>query len=134
MSAITVQPILEPRAEPSSDRPQLVLVPTGSDAQGFGRMAPAGPVRITRRGRLTLALATVGLIAAAGFGASSAMASGSTSTTRTVTVLPGQTLSEIAASELPGVALGNAVVEIQVANALSTDQVHAGQTLTIPGG
>lgn len=134
MSAITVQPILEPSAEPGTERPQLMLVPTGADAQGFGRTAPAGPVRITRRGRLALTLAAVGLIAAVGFGASTAMASASTPTTRTVTVLPGQTLSEIAASELPGVALGNAVVEIQVANALSTDQVHAGQTLTIPVG
>jgi LysM repeat protein len=53
---------------------------------------------------------------------------------RTVTVSAGQTLSEIAAATLPELAIADAIVEIQVANSLSTDQVHAGQTLRIPAG
>lgn len=50
----------------------------------------------------------------------------------TVTVEPGQTLSEIAATTMPGLPLDRAVVEIQLANALSSMHVQAGQTLVIP--
>jgi LysM repeat protein len=53
---------------------------------------------------------------------------------RTVTVQAGQTLSEIAAASLPDLAVTDANVELQIANSLSTDQVHAGQTLRIPAG
>ena len=49
------------------------------------------------------------------------------------TVEPGQTLSEIATTELAGLPTAEAVTRIQVANNLSTTHVHAGQTLTIPG-
>lgn len=133
MSAITVQPIAEPGSKPQALRPRLVLVPTGSDAQGLGRTAPTGPVRLTRRGRLVLTLMAMGIVVTAGFGASTAFASPAAAP-RTITVEAGQTLSEIAASQLPGMALGDAIVEIQVASSLSSDQVHAGQTLTIPAG
>lgn len=131
MSAITVQPILDPTAAPCSERPRLVLVPTGSDAAGFGRTRPAGPVRLTGRGRLVLALMALVLLVAIGLGATTAFAT-APAQTHTVTVESGQTLSEIAATQLPGLALSDAIVEIQVANSLSTDQVHTGQTLTIP--
>jgi LysM repeat protein len=47
-------------------------------------------------------------------------------------VRSGQTLSEIAARELPDLAVSDGVVELQLANALSTSQVRAGQTLLIP--
>ena len=45
---------------------------------------------------------------------------------------PGQTLSEIASTQLPGLPVADAVARIQVANDLTSDQVHAGQTLLIP--
>ncbi|HET8593888.1 MAG TPA: LysM peptidoglycan-binding domain-containing protein [Intrasporangium sp.] len=73
------------------------------------------------------------VLLALGFSATSAFAAAPTQT-HTVTVEAGQTLSEIAASQLPALSLGDAIVEIQVANGLSTDQVHAGQTLAIPAG
>jgi LysM repeat protein len=48
------------------------------------------------------------------------------------TVSAGQTLSEVAATELPSLPNHNAVALIQLANGLNTSQVHAGQSLLIP--
>lgn len=132
MSAVTAQPILEP-TDPGVRRPHLVLVPTGPGAHGFAQAAPSGPLRLTRRGRLVLALLVLLLMAAAGLGVTTAFAA-APAPSHTITVEAGQTLSEIALAELPGVALSDAIIEIQLANTLSTDQVHAGQRLTIPAG
>ena len=49
-----------------------------------------------------------------------------------VVVQHGQTLSEIAAVHLPGLPVGQGVVEIQLANSLNSLQVQAGQVLQIP--
>ncbi len=65
------------------------------------------------------------LLAAGGTGATGA-------SDRTVTVLPGQTLSHVAVRELPSLPLGTAVAELQLANRLNTTHVHAGQVLRIP--
>jgi LysM repeat protein len=73
------------------------------------------------------------VLVALGFSATTAFAA-APAQTHTITVEAGQTLSEIAASQLPALSLGDAIVEIQMANGLSTDQVHAGQTLAIPAG
>ncbi|WP_347353317.1 LysM peptidoglycan-binding domain-containing protein [Intrasporangium sp.] len=132
MSALTVQPILDPAA-PRLERPRLVLVPTGPTARRSCGPAPAGPLRVTRRGRLLLLLGVTLLLAAAGLTAATMLTSAPTRT-HAVTVQAGQTLSGIAAGELPGVPLRDAIVEIQLANSLSTDQVHSGQTLMIPAG
>ncbi|EBM0725498.1 LysM peptidoglycan-binding domain-containing protein, partial [Salmonella enterica subsp. enterica serovar Senftenberg] len=48
------------------------------------------------------------------------------------TVESGQTLSEVAATQLPQLPLADAVARIQVANDLAGNDVHAGQTLLIP--
>lgn len=53
--------------------------------------------------------------------------------THSVTVRAGQTLSEIAAAELPDVPVREAVVLLQQANALSGSTVSAGSSLVIPG-
>ncbi len=47
---------------------------------------------------------------------------------------PGQTLSEIAAAQLPDLSVSNGIVAIQVANELNSAQVSAGQHLVIPAG
>ena len=47
-------------------------------------------------------------------------------------VQSGQTLSEVAAAQLPQLPLADAVARIQVANDLAGSDVHAGQTLLIP--
>lgn len=94
--------------------------------------APAR-MRITRRGRLAVT-GTVTLLLALGLAAivGSVLPAGA-STVETVVVQPGQTLSQVAATELPGMPLDAAIVQIQLANEMNTLQVQAGQTLEIPG-
>ena len=50
----------------------------------------------------------------------------------TVTVAPGQTLSEVALAELPEMSISEGILAIQMANKMSTAQVSAGQELVIP--
>lgn len=139
MSVITMESLARPLATPDGRgagpgaRPKLVLVPTGADAVGLLRSGPRPALRLTGRGRLVVAFLVALVLGAAAVIAGGAFAS-ATGDARTVTVHAGQTLSEIAASVLPELAIGDAVVELQVANSLSTDQVHAGQTLRIPAG
>ena len=108
-------------------RPRLTSVPCGPDVVE----RPAAPLRITRAGRLlittTVLVALVALAVAFFSGGASATASGHSTTVR-----QGQTLSEIATTQLPGLPVADAVARIQVANDLTSDQVHAGQTLLIP--
>lgn len=112
-------------------RPVLQLVPTGRAARGRGAAVTPAPLRITRFGRLLLLGAAVALlvaVAAAVLGAGSAAAT----IDHTVTVTPGQTLSQVAVHELPQLPVDEAVAQIQLANGLSSSQVHAGQQLAIP--
>ena len=106
-------------------RPHLVVLPGG-----VGRPASSGSVRITRRGRLVLlalALAVVAVVGVMGM-----RGAGAAEPLPTVTVAPGQTLSEIALAELPEMSIGQGIIAIQMANKLSTAEVGAGQTLVIP--
>jgi len=110
---------------PGARRPHLVVLPGGA-----GRLVSNGTVRITRRGRLALvalALAIVAIVGLIGMGGA-----GATEPLPTVTVAPGQTLSEIARAELPLMSIGQGIVAIQIANKLSTAQISAGQELVIP--
>ncbi|UJH71376.1 LysM peptidoglycan-binding domain-containing protein [Ornithinimicrobium sp. INDO-MA30-4] len=96
-----------------------------SNGGGHGRM------RLTRRGRLSITIASTvsAVVLAAGMVLSGGAAN---ATTEEVVVQPGQTLSQIAAAELPDTRLDMAIVDIQLANNMSTDQVRSGQTLVIP--
>ena len=104
-------------------RPHLVVLPGGAGQ-------PAAPVRITRRGRLALLalvlaiVAVVGLMGMRGAGAAEPLP--------TVTIAPGQTLSEVALAELPEMSISEGILAIQIANQMSTAQVSAGQQLVIP--
>ena len=112
-------------AEPALKRPHLVLV------QGGARTAAdAGGVRLTRRGRLALFLLV--LAVAAVLGLTGLRGAGASEPLRSVTVAPGQTLSQIALAELPTMSISQGIVAIQIANELSTAQVSAGQELVIP--
>ena len=129
MSAVAWHPAdLGTIGVPAPRRPQLVVLPGG----GEGGAAPAPALRITRRGRLALtalvlaALAALGVNALAGAGAAEPLT--------VVTVAPGQTLSEIAAVQLPDLSVGNGIVAIQIENELNSAQVSAGQRLVIPRG
>ncbi len=101
---------LVPRSAPSSSRP---------------------PLRLTRFGRLLVTLAVLAvalMVAVTVVGARSAAAT----IDHTVTVTAGQTLSGVAARELPEVSIAEGVAQIQLANDLSSTEVHAGQRLAIP--
>ena len=126
MSALEWSPTdLGYAGSPAPRRPHLVVLPGGA-----GRPAPVTPVRITRRGRLALLALTLAIVAVVGLvGMGGA---GATEPLPTVTVAPGQTLSEIALAELPQMNLSQGIVAIQVANQLSTAQISAGQELVIP--
>lgn len=133
MSAIAHHP---PILERDDRRAHLVLLPTGRDAVRAARAAraaaqPEPPLRLTRLGRFVVALLIATAVAVLGVGLAGQLATAS-SAPRPVTVVSGDTLSEIAARELPGLPIADAVIEIQLANGLSSSQVHAGQTLLVP--
>ena len=110
---------------PRPTRPQLVSVPCGDE------LAPARGLRLTRAGRLCLTAVVAVTLAAVAI----AVFSGGVSATvidRSTTVRAGQTLSEIAARQLPELTVSDAVARIEVVNNLTGSQIHAGQTLLIP--
>ncbi|MEO5745655.1 MAG: LysM peptidoglycan-binding domain-containing protein [Terracoccus sp.] len=111
-------------------RPRLSLVPTGGRV-GEAARAERPRLRLTRFGRLTVTVATLAAVIALGIGLTSQLASAAVQG-RPLTVESGQTLSEIAARELPDVPVREGVVSLRLANGLSTDQVHAGQQLLVP--
>lgn len=107
-------------------RPQLVSVPCGDDAS-----APAVRLRLTRAGRLALTTA----VAVAVLAIAVATWSGGASATvidHSTTVRAGQTLSQVAVEQLPQLSMADAVGRIEVANNLTSSDIHAGQTLLIP--
>lgn len=111
-------------------RPRLVLVPTGDAIP-----APAAaPLRITRAGRLAITLAVAAALVALAvtlWGGGDAAAAVPVADHAT-TVKAGQTLSQVAVEQLPGMPISEAVAQIVLANNLPSTQVHAGQTLVIP--
>ncbi|MDN5765382.1 MAG: LysM peptidoglycan-binding domain-containing protein [Humibacillus sp.] len=125
-------PLGSPGTHPSGHpaRPQLRLVPAGRQAAETAR-SERPRLRLTRFGRLTVTVATLAVVIALGVGLVGQLASTGFEG-RPVTVESGQTLSEIAARELPDVPVREGVVSLQLANGLSTDQVHAGQRLLVP--
>ncbi|AKT51590.1 LysM peptidoglycan-binding domain-containing protein [Arsenicicoccus sp. oral taxon 190] len=110
-------------------RPHLRLVPTGDDVTERARRRP----RITRRGRLALTMTVLVLIALAAASAWSAWAvAAPAGPARSVTVATGESLSQIAAREMPSVRTDQAVLQLVAANHLPSDQVMAGQRLVVP--
>ena len=99
--------------------------------------ARASTLRLTRRGRLAITLTTVSLLAAAGLvGASTALAgttAGEPAAVSQVTVHPGQTLWEIAATAAaPGEDVRDVIIEISELSGLTSSTVYVGQELTVP--
>lgn len=100
------------------------------------------PVVLTARGRLlvrtlTAVLAAVLAFGVLGFGKDVAIAALSSTphevaVSHAVVVKPGETLWQIAARELPGGDVRDAVARIRVLNALEGRSLQAGQTIAIP--
>jgi LysM repeat protein len=126
-AALALDPVVRPERPLSPPRPRLRLVPTGPDVE-----AGTHPVRLSRRGRLVRTGAVVALALALGWTVASTVAAGAVPPLHTVTVGSGQTLSSIAARELPGLPVREGVAQIQLTNGLSSSDVHVGQILQIP--
>ena len=123
MSAATAWEVAPLEVRPG--RPVLHLVTSGRDAVA----RPA--VRATRFGRLLITASTVAvvtLLAVTILGVGSV----GVSIDHRITVGTGQTLSQVAAAEMPQLPVTEGVAQIQLANDLNTSQVHAGQELAIP--
>ena len=123
-----------PRRMPSRTvRPELRLVLPGERVVVPVRLA----TRINRRGRLLVSLTVLAAATALGLTlATSVMASGpqidAPQIHSVTTVSAGQTMSDVAAAQLPGLPINEGVARIQLANGLNTSQLHAGQSLLIP--
>jgi hypothetical protein len=126
-AALALDPVALPERPLAPSRPRLRLVPTGADVE-----ADAGSVRLSRRGRLVRTAGAIALVGALGWGVASAVAAGAAAPVHTVTVEAGQTLSSVAARELPEMPVREGVARLQLANGLSSSDVHAGQVLQIP--
>lgn len=107
--------------------PRLVSIPCGERLSA----PPAAPLHITRLGRLAITLAVL-VVALAVTVASLTGGASPSAPGHATTVQPGQTLSEIAALQLPQLPVADAVARIQIANDLPGSHVHAGQSLVIP--
>ena len=122
MSTMTIAPV-QVRIRPVADRAPV-------------RPAPAGTVRLTRRGRLvvvTLALAVLlGLGLFLGAGSVASERPGTPEPTRVVMVGEGDTLWGIAAGAAEDGDVRAMVDRIERLNALDTAMVSAGQRLRIP--
>lgn len=121
----------QPAGLPSrTTQPALRLVSLDERALGPVHLAALA----TRRGRLVVTLMAIfaavalALMLATSVGA----AEPEVEVDHATTVLTGQTLSEVAATQLPTLPIADAVARIQLVNALSTSEVQAGQVLLIP--
>ena len=114
--------------------PPLRLVgPDERVCPGTGAHARAIAVtRFTRRGRLVITLVVTVAVATLAVVLASTVDAAAPQIDHATIVSAGQTLSEVAATELPSVPIRDAVARIQLANGLNTSQVHAGQSLLIP--
>jgi len=116
----------QPTAGERPGRPHLTLVPTGP-ASTRGHVG----LRLTRRGRIVVAVLLLALAVGIG-GILDPGGTGTAPAPHTVVVSSGQTLSEIAARELPELSPAQAMTAIRVANNLPTTTISAGQRLVIP--
>ncbi|TWE13292.1 hypothetical protein [Rudaeicoccus suwonensis] len=133
MSAVTQWAC--PTTEPARRR-HLQSVPTGPAAAGRSSVArpatTARPIRLTRRARLLLGVVGAAVVCTVVGGSWASLASpGVPAPQQTVTVQPGQTLSQIAHEAYPKLSIDDAVARMQIVNQLNSSQVGAGERLII---
>lgn len=119
-------------------RPRLIVVSGGVVSGGGGgvdrssqRTLATTVLSIPRWVRLAITLCVLAVSLSVVFGVGGAGAA--SAPLGEVAVRPGQTLSEIARAEMPGIPTAEAVVRIQLANNLPSSHVTSGQVLVIPG-
>ncbi|MCI2240332.1 LysM peptidoglycan-binding domain-containing protein [Paenibacillus sp. TRM 82003] len=154
MSSTALAPVPAAPSRRSARRPaRLVPHPRRAAARAGARTSPPvprrrpaaapvrRPLRLTRRGRLGVtctaagALAGVALAVAAAVGepaAAGGPGGAAAPAPLVMTVLPGQTLSQIAAELAPGEDWRDVAAEIAEVNGLPSQALRAGQRLTLP--
>ena len=107
-----------------------------SSISGVGQIAPVSRLRITRRGRVVLALLvaslglTVGLL---GFGGGAIATSNPGSDNfQYLTVQPGQSLWDLAKSIAPNSDPRDVIADISRLNGLQGSTIHPGEQLAVP--
>ena len=128
-AAVAWGPALAPSRMPAGTvRPRLRLVGPGERVS-----APARPaIRLNRCGRLLITLMVTGAVLTLALVLTTSVSAATSQIDHATTVLAGQTLSDVAAAQLPSLPVSEAVARVQLANGLNTTQVHAGQALLIP--
>lgn len=102
-------------------------------AGGLGRALRPEPVRLTRRGRLLRTLAVFGAACLLlSLALARLSAPGPLVADHAVTVEPGQTLTQIARTQLPQWPLDRSVAALRELNGMNSTVVVAGQSLLIP--
>jgi len=89
-------------------------------------------MRFSRRGRLVMTVAAAAVVVALAMLLAASVDAAAPEIDHATTVLAGQTLSEVAAVQLPSLPVPDAVARIQLVNGLNSSQVRAGQSLLIP--
>jgi hypothetical protein len=128
-AAVVWGPAQAPVRIPSrTTRPQLRLVDPGERV-----LAPPRPaIRISRRGRLLITLMVATAAVSLTLMLTTPVGAVAPRIDHATTVSVGQTLSDVAAAQLPSLPVNEAVARLQLVNGLNTTQVHAGQSLLIP--
>jgi hypothetical protein len=131
----------DPALMPSpTARPPLRLVRPDERGCPDGCVHPDGHVyrsddsatRLTRRGRLVSTLMVTVAVAALAVALAASVGAAPPEIDHATTVSAGQTLSEVAATQLPDLPIPDAVARIQLVNGLNSSEVQAGQVLLIP--
>jgi hypothetical protein len=115
-------------------RSPLRLVASGGKLFPDERLrCPALPsLRFTSRRRFVITVVTIFAIAALALVLAASVDAAAPAIDHTTIVSSGDTLSAIAAAQLPSLPIRDGVSRIQLFNGLNSYQVHAGQTLLIP--
>jgi len=112
----------------ADERTGLGARPSGVRTEASSSQA----IRLTRWGRLVMTLMAALAVTILAVAVANSVGAAGPQIDHATTVSAGQTLSEVAATQLPSLPIHNAVARIQLANGLSSSQVHAGQLLLIP--
>jgi hypothetical protein len=135
------------RTAPLSGQAGEVLLPSAVIAprpvREGARLSPPPPLRLTRRGRVVVAVLIVAVFAAIALVVALAAAGGAQATSHgqpragyqgmhEIVVRPGQTLWSIASAVEPGADPRDVVQQIMTANAMTGTMISAGQLLWVP--
>lgn len=125
MSALAWQTTTEPATPKLPSRPTLYVLPQPSQA-------PAATLRITRRGRLVITLIAFGVASLLALTMYARVTAPAPVPEHTTVIRSGQTLTEVARTQMPRLPVDVAVSRIRVANGLNSAAVVEGQALLIP--